>query len=130
MAEDKSSSALSDEQGLLSAAREFARSLADSTQFKALERAQRSLMADQPAMQALKEFGDFQERLGWLVQQGLASAEDKAELARLEKAMLSHETVRSFLDAQTELAGLCQEASGLISSLIGMNLTGGCGCGC
>lgn len=130
MVEDRSPWSLPDEQGLLSAVRQFARSLAASAQFAKLESAHRCLMTDVPGMKAVDEFHACQQRLGWLVQNGLASDGDRSELARLEQAMLTHETVKSYLDAETEIASLCQEAAALVSSLLGVSLAGGCSCGC
>ena len=129
MIEDTTVRSSKDDAEVFRAAREFARLLADSPQFQRLERGQQQLSQDQAATKAVTDFEEAQERVGWLVQQGIAGARDRALLARLEQAMLTHETVRSYLDAQREFARLCQSAAYLVSSRIGMNLVGGCSCG-
>jgi len=127
--DDKSLRSSEDGAEVLRAARQFAGSLTESSEFHRLEMAQQQLSRDEAGMKAVRKFEEVQERVGWQVQEGLASAREKAELARLEQAMLAHETVRSYLDAQREFATLCQRAAYLVSSRIGMNLVGGCSCG-
>jgi cell fate (sporulation/competence/biofilm development) regulator YlbF (YheA/YmcA/DUF963 family) len=114
----------------LEAARALAVALAETPQYKALDQAGVALRYDEAAQGAIHALQDRQRALGWKLQSGLVSAAEREELRELQQAMLAQPAVQTYMDAQGLLARVCNEASGLISEIIGLSLASSCGPGC
>ncbi|MBI4757988.1 MAG: YlbF family regulator [Chloroflexi bacterium] len=114
----------------LQAARQFAAVLAESPQYRAMEEAERRLRQDAAAQAAIRAFQEKQRTLGWQAQVGLLGEAERAELTRLQGAMLVQPAVRAYTQAQEEMALVCQTVSQEITQAIGLNFAAACGPGC
>lgn len=115
---------------VLTAAHAFAQALAESTEFRAYERASEHLSQDDTAQQAIQAFQNKQQSLQMMLVLNAVSQEDRAELDRLQKAILDHPSLVAYMKAQEELSILCQAAANILSERIGLSYTSVCGPGC
>ena len=113
-----------------SAARDFSAALAETTQFKAFERAYEALSHDTAAQQALSAYRDKAESLRALLMLNAVSETERAELERLKQDYLTRASVQGYAAAEVELTALCQQAAGRISAAIGLNYAASCGASC
>ena len=112
------------------AARSFARALAESAEFQAFEQAADRLGRDETAQNAIQAFQDKQQSLQMLLQLNAVSPEERTELEHLRKAFLDQPSVIDYMEAQEKLTVLCQAAANLLSERIGLSYTAACGPGC
>jgi cell fate (sporulation/competence/biofilm development) regulator YlbF (YheA/YmcA/DUF963 family) len=112
------------------AARDFARVLTETPQFKAFEQANDRLNSDEQAQQVLEAFQAKQQSLRMMLMLNAASAEETAELERLRGAVLADPSVAAYLQAQQDLTAVCHAAADLLTQRIGMSFTAACGPGC
>ena len=112
------------------AARDFAAALSETPQFKAFEQAAERFRKDQAAQQALSAYQEKQQSLRALLMLNALSAEQRAELERLQNAFVNHPAVQDYFGAQTELAALCQTLGDMLSESIGLNYAAACGVSC
>jgi cell fate (sporulation/competence/biofilm development) regulator YlbF (YheA/YmcA/DUF963 family) len=114
----------------LLAAREFAAALAETPEYEDFDLAQTRLRLDVEAQGAIRAFQQRQQSLQVAVRLGALSDADRDELQHLQQQMLGQPAVRSYVEAQERLGGLCQEAAKLISEVIGVSFAASCGPGC
>ena len=112
------------------AARDFATALAETPPFKAYEQAEQRLRGNQAAQRVIGTYQSKQTSLRMSLMLNAASAEERAELARLREAFLAEPTVAAYLQAQADLMNLCEVAAGLLSQHIGLSFAAACGSGC
>jgi cell fate (sporulation/competence/biofilm development) regulator YlbF (YheA/YmcA/DUF963 family) len=112
------------------AASAFAQALAESAEFQAFEQAADRLRQDETAQRAIGAYQTKQMSLQAVLMLNAASAQDQAELERLRQAFLSHPTVAAYLQAQENLAAVCQATADVLSQRIGLSFTAACGPGC
>lgn len=112
------------------AARDFAAALSETPQFKAFEQAAERFRKDQAAQQAMSAYQEKQQSLRALLMLNALSAEQRAELERLQNAFVNHPAVQDYFGAQTELAALCQTLGDMLSESIGLNYAAACGVSC
>lgn len=131
MAQDRQPDRVTVEEGaVLQVARELAAALVDTPEYRAFEGAQERLRSDAVAQEAIRTFQARQRELGWQLQVGLVSEEEREALRQLQQAMLAQPAVQAYLEAQSRLSELCQEVVALISEEAGVNLLAGSGPGC
>lgn len=131
MAQERQPDRVTVEEGaVLQAARELAAALVDTPEYRAFEAAQGRLRSDAAAQEAIRSFQARQRELGWQLQVGLVSEEEREALRQLQQAMLAQPAVQAYLEAQSRLSELCQEVVALISEEAGVNLLAGSGPGC
>jgi cell fate (sporulation/competence/biofilm development) regulator YlbF (YheA/YmcA/DUF963 family) len=111
-------------------ARDFAASLAETTQFKTFERAYEVLSHDTAAQQALSAYRGKTESLRALLMLNAVSEAERSELERLKQDYLTRTSVQAYAAAEAELTALCQQAAGMISAAIGLNYAASCGASC
>lgn len=112
------------------AARDFAAALSETPQFKAFEQAAERFRQDPSAQQAMRAYQEKQQSLRALLMLNAVSAEQRAELERLQSAFVNHPVVQDYFSAQTELAALCQTLGDALSEAIGLNYAAACGVSC
>lgn len=112
------------------AARAFTQALAETPAFKAFEEAGAMLDNDVPAQQAIAAYQARQQSLQMMLQLNAVSPEERAELNRLQQAMLAEPGVVAYLQAQDNLVILCRAAADLLSERIGLNFAAACRSGC
>jgi len=117
----------------LSAAGTFGAALRASPEFAALLAANDALTADAKATAAIEAFGDRQAELRTEAMMGILTAAQRAELERLQKAMLVVPTVASYVAATEAFGAVCRETAVVVSAQIGIDFaansrSGGC-CG-
>ena len=112
------------------AARDFAAALAQTRQFQAYEQAEQRLRDDLAAQRVLGAYQSKQTSLRMALMLNAVSAEDRAELARLQRAFVAQPTIAAYLQAQGDLTALCQAAAEQLSGIIGLSFTAACGPGC
>ena len=112
------------------AARDFAATLAETSQFKAYEEAADRLNQDTEAQRAIAAFEAKQQSLQALLMLNAVSEADQAELQRLQRAFSSLPAVVAYFQAQADLMTLCQTTGDLLSQAIGVNYATACGSGC
>ena len=117
----------------LMAAGTFGAALRASPEFAALLAANDALTADAKATAAIEAFGDRQAELRTEAMMGILTAAQRAELERLQKAMLVVPTVASYVAATEAFGAVCRETAVVVSAQIGIDFaansrSGGC-CG-
>jgi cell fate (sporulation/competence/biofilm development) regulator YlbF (YheA/YmcA/DUF963 family) len=112
------------------AAHALAQALVETPQFQVFDQASEALGNDQAAQEAIVAYQTKQQSLQMMLMLKAVSAEDKAELARLERAFMAHPTVAAYLQAQQDLTDLFQSTAALLSDRIGLSFTAACGPGC
>ncbi len=112
------------------AARDFARALAATPQFRAFEAADEEMRTNQTAQQVIGAYQSKQQSMRMSLMLKTASAEDRAELERLQRAFQNDPTVAAYLKAQAGVMALCQAAADQLSRHIGLSFTAACGPGC
>lgn len=112
------------------AARDFAAALAQTRQFQAYEQAEQRLRDDLAAQRVLGAYQSKQTSLRMALMLNAVSAEDQAELTRLQRAFVAQPTIAAYLQAQGDLTALCQAAAEQLSGIIGLSFTAACGPGC
>jgi cell fate (sporulation/competence/biofilm development) regulator YlbF (YheA/YmcA/DUF963 family) len=115
---------------VLQAASDFASALAETPQFQAFERASERFRQDQAAQQAMQAYQQKQESLRALLMLNAVSADQRAELERLQNAFIHQPVVQEYFAAQTDLAALCQLLGDMLSESIGLNYATACGVSC
>ncbi len=93
---------------VLQAVSDFAAALAETPQFQAFEQASERFRQDQAAQQAMQAYQQKQQSLRALLMLNAGSADQRAELERLQSVFNNQPVVQEFFAAQTDLAGLCQ----------------------
>ena len=117
----------------LSVAGTFGAALRASPEFAALLAANDALSADAAATAAIEAFGARQAELRTEAMMGVLTAAQRAELERLQKAMLAVPTVASYVAATAAFQAVCRETAVVVSAQIGLDFaansrSGGC-CG-
>lgn len=112
------------------AIRALAEALADSEAFRAYEQAAEQLRLDEAAQQAIGAFQSKQQSLQMMLRLNAVSAEDRAELERLQQAFLAQPSVAAYLQAQENLTMVCQAINDVIAQRIDLNFAAACGPGC
>lgn len=105
--------------------------LRDTPTFIKFKQAAASLEQDNEAQQAIVAYQSKQQSLRALIMLNALSAEDRAELEQLERAVYTNATIAAYLEAQDELIDLCCAVNDRISDAVGMRFAlkrGGC-CG-
>jgi cell fate (sporulation/competence/biofilm development) regulator YlbF (YheA/YmcA/DUF963 family) len=115
---------------VLQAASDFAAALTETPQFRAFERASERFRQDQAAQQAMQAYQQKQQSLRALLMLDAVSADQRAELERLQNAFFNQPVVQEYLAAQTDLAALCQLLGDMLSESIGLNYATACGVSC
>lgn len=116
--------------GVSDAARAFAQALAESEEFQAFEQTTERLREDEAAQKAIGAFQKKQQSLQMMLRLNAVSAEDRAELERLQQAFLAEPSVAAYLQAQENLTAVCQAAADVLTQRIGLSFTAACGPGC
>lgn len=107
----------------------FAEALAGTREFLAFEQAAEQLQQDAVAQQAIEAFQSTQQELRVKLMLNAVTPEERKELERLQEAFLAERSVQAYLQAQTELAELCQVAANALSQRVGLNWTACCSSG-
>jgi cell fate (sporulation/competence/biofilm development) regulator YlbF (YheA/YmcA/DUF963 family) len=98
--------------------RAFAQILAETAVFQRFEQASERMQADAAAQAAMNAFQQKQQSLQALLMLNAVSPADRSELQRLQEAFFNQPTVTALLEAQDDLTGVCQMASGILSNRI------------
>ena len=109
----------------------LASTLRDTPAFISFERAALNLKNNVEAQNAISDYQSKQQSLQALIMLNALSAEDRAELEQLERAVYTNQTVSAYMEAQNALVALCCAVNDRISDAIGMRFAirqGGC-CG-
>jgi cell fate (sporulation/competence/biofilm development) regulator YlbF (YheA/YmcA/DUF963 family) len=109
----------------------LASALRDTPAFISFEQAALNLQSDIEAQKAISAYQSRQQSLQALIMLNALSAEDRAELEQLERAVYTNQTVSAYLEAQNALVALCCAVNDRISDAVGMRFAlrrGGC-CG-
>jgi cell fate (sporulation/competence/biofilm development) regulator YlbF (YheA/YmcA/DUF963 family) len=112
------------------AARNFASTLVETSQFKSFEQAAERFRQDQAAQQALEAYKEKQMAWRALMMLNALSPEQRTELESLKNAFVNQPVVQEYFQAQTELAALCQTLGDALSESIGLNYAAACGVSC
>jgi cell fate (sporulation/competence/biofilm development) regulator YlbF (YheA/YmcA/DUF963 family) len=105
---------------------QFVTALTETPQFKAFKQAAEALEHDESAQQVIAAYQSQRQALQMKLRLNAASAEERAELARLEQAFYDHPTVIAYLQAQQELSDLCQVTNKLLSKPLGLDFAAAC----
>lgn len=109
----------------------LASTLRDTPAFISFERAASNLQNDVEAQNAISAYQSKQHSLQALIMLNALSAEDRAELEQLERAVYTNQTISAYLEGQNALVALCCAVNDRISDAVGMRFAirqGGC-CG-
>jgi cell fate (sporulation/competence/biofilm development) regulator YlbF (YheA/YmcA/DUF963 family) len=115
---------------VLQAACDFAEALAATGPFRTFGKADRMLRGDQVAQKVIAAYQSKQQSMRMALMLNSASAEDRAELERLEHAFLHEPAVAAYLQAQTDVMALFRVAGDQLSRHIGLSFTAACSSGC
>jgi len=114
---------------VLRAARELAKVLADTEEYRAFEQADQELRQDEAAQRAIREYQKRQQTLRGMIALGVLGDAERAELNRLRQEVHQQPSVVRYSDRQARLAGLCQAVGDALSRQIGMDFAAACGSG-
>ena len=96
----------------------FASGIAEAPEFRIYEQADLALRQDQQAQELIGKLQAAQQHARW----GAFAASDEVDsLDALRERAMAHPTVSAFLEAQGQLAGLCQEINGVLTDTLGMD---------
>jgi cell fate (sporulation/competence/biofilm development) regulator YlbF (YheA/YmcA/DUF963 family) len=84
------------------------------------------LSADAEATAAIEAFGARQAELRTEAMMGVLTAAQRAELERLQKAMLAVPTVASYVAATAAFQAVCRETAVVVSAQIGLDFAANC----
>ena len=114
------------EANALFAADTFGRVLATSPAMVRLREAGAALRVDELAQAAIEAFNSRQAELRLELSFGTLDEAQRADLDRLESAMVAFPTVAAYLEAYEAFQGLCRETAGLVSGEIGIDFAANC----
>lgn len=117
------------ETDILAAADAFGAALRASPEFASLQRAGDVLTADFEANAAINALKRRQIDLRTETMLGTLNAAQRAELERLEEAMLACPAVTAYLDAQMAFQAVCRETAEVVSAQIGIDFAANCRAG-
>lgn len=112
------------------AAHNFARALTETAQFKAFEQAAALFQQDGQAQKAMQAFQQKQNSLRAMIMLNALSTKDREELETLRNNFVNQPVVKAYVEAQTELAVVCQAAGNVLSEELGVNYSAACGASC
>ena len=95
-------------------------------EFAALLAAESALSADATANAAIEAFGNVQAELRTEAMMGILTAAQRAELERLQKAMLAVPTVATYIAATATFQAVCRETAAVVSAQIGIDFAANC----
>ena len=104
----------------------FGEALRGSPEFAALLAAESALSADATANAAIEAFGNVQAELRTEAMMGILTAAQRAELERLQKAMLAVPTVATYIAATATFQAVCRETAAVVSAQIGIDFAANC----
>jgi cell fate (sporulation/competence/biofilm development) regulator YlbF (YheA/YmcA/DUF963 family) len=110
----------------LTAAGAFGAALRASPEFTALLAADRTLSADPRATAAIEAFGARQAELRTEAMMGILTVAQRAELERLQKAMLTIPTVADYVAATAAFQSVSRETAVVVSAQIGIDFAANC----
>ena len=110
----------------LAAAGTFGAALRASPEFTALLAADRALSEDSEAVAAIEAFNSLQAELRAEITMGVLHDSQRAELDRLQGAMLAVPSVASYVDATAAFQAVCRETASVVSAQIGIDLAANC----
>ncbi len=115
----------------LTAAGTFGATLRGSPEFTALLAADAALSGDAAATAAIEAFGTLQGELRPEIMMGVLDDAQRAELERLQQAMLIVPSVAAYVAATAAFQSLCRETAAVVSAQIGIDFAANCrGGGC
>ena len=88
--------------------------------------AESALSADATANAAIEAFGNVQAELRTEAMMGILTAAQRAELERLQKAMLAVPTVATYIAATATFQAVCRETAAVVSAQIGIDFAANC----
>ena len=110
----------------LAAAGTFGAALRASPEFTALLAADRALSEDAEAVAAIAAFNSHQAELRAEITMGTLQDSQRAELDRLQGAMLAVPSVASYVDATAAFQAVCRETASVVSARIGIDFAANC----
>ncbi len=110
----------------LTAAGTFGAALRASPEFSALLAAENALSVDAEANAAIEAFGARQAELRLEITMGVLNEAQRAELERLQQAMLAVPTVASYVAATAKFQAVCRETAVVVSAQIGIDFAANC----
>lgn len=110
----------------LAAAGTFGEALRASPEFTALLAADRAISADATANAAITAFGNLQAELRTEAMMGILTAAQRADLERLQRAMLAVPSVATYVAATAAFQAVCRETAAVVSAQIGIDFAANC----
>lgn len=112
------------------AATDFVTALQETEPFTLFEQASERLRQDKEAQQIINDYQTKQQSLQMMMMLGSLSADDRAELQRLEQALQDNNTIVAYMESQLALQQLCQTVGQNLSRQIGFDFAAACGSSC
>ena len=112
--------------GVMQTAKQFAKTLADTAQFREFEQSYFSFRQDAEAQRAIREFQEKQASLKALLMLNAVSEQDRQNLEVLQEHIYRQPSVLKYTQAQEELAVTCQQIGDLLSETIGLDYGASC----
>ena len=110
----------------LAAAGTFGEALRGSPEFTALLAAENALSADATANAAIEAFQSRQAELRLEMMMQVLPEAQRAELERLQQAMLAVPSVASYVAATAAFQAVCRETAAVVSAQIGIDFAANC----
>ena len=111
---------------VLLAAGAFGTALRGSHEFDRLREAGAALGADVAAQQAIEAFNRCRSELELEIRLGTLNSAQRADIERLQAAMLGFPTVAEYVTAQSVFEEICRETATLVSGEIGIDFAANC----
>lgn len=110
----------------LTAAGAFGAALRANPEFNALLLASTALSADAAATEAIEAFRSCQAGLRMELMMGLVPEAERAELERLQQAMLAVPSVATYVATTAAFTAVCRETAAVVTSQIGIDFAANC----
>ena len=112
--------------GVMQTAKQFAETLAYTTQFREFEQSYLSFRQDAEAQNAIREFQEKQASLSALLMLNAVIEQERQNLEVLQEHIYRQPSVLKYTKAQEELAATCQQIGDLLSETIGLDYGASC----
>lgn len=123
---DLAAAARAAEAEALTAAGTFGAVLRASPEFSALLAAENALSVDVEANAAIEAFGARQAQLRPEIAMRVLDEAQRAELERLQKAMLAVPSVATYVAATAAFQAVCRETASVVTAQIGIDFAANC----
>lgn len=99
---------------------DYANALTETPEYQHYEETMMVLRNSLEAQQVIAAYQQKQRDLQVALMLNMLNEDDRDELSRLQKAMMTHPVIAAHLEAQATFSRICQESAAIISEYLGL----------